>query len=121
VTHHIDKKCPAEFISYSFVGEQVAPVEKITRVLAIKPCNRLAGVKVREGDQWHFGKAESFLDQRLHVARLDLKDAAADNGVDLDFDLHAFDVCEQFCDAALGDALVDLTANVFLEAGGNPT
>ena len=42
----IDKECPAQLVPYPLVGEKVAHIKQVARVLAIESCDDLAGIEI---------------------------------------------------------------------------
>lgn len=43
----IDQKGPAQLVADSVLGQEIAHIEEVARVLAIKRCDDLAGIEIR--------------------------------------------------------------------------
>ena len=86
----------------ALVGEQIADVEQVARMLAVEGGDDLAGIEIGEGEHLHLGKAEGGLDGGRDAAQLGRVGAAAHDRRDLDLDLHAGLAHEQLGDGAFG-------------------
>jgi len=69
--------------------EQVTHIEQVPRMLPVERGHDLAGVKISEADDGHFGEPEFFLDARRYRPDGGLVDATAEHRRDLDLDLCA--------------------------------
>ena len=101
VADEVDEECAPQFVTYTFIRQQVSHVEQVTRVLAIQRRHDLSRIEVGEGNNLHFGEAECVFDCRHNTHDYGIVDCAAQDGCDLDLDLNAFG-----SDDELGDDVV---------------
>src|SRR5271165_3736208 len=110
----IDDERLAQSVVYSFMGEQAPNVEEIARMMAIKRRNNLAGVKVCETYDRHFGKTEFFLHAGRYRPDRRRIHTPSQHRRDLDLDLHVIGTSDQ-----LGYVFLSLRRTLTYKCPGN--